>query len=92
MTIKALDAADFINNLRTMPSEKLSEIIYSECGEELAQFFLNYSTKLISQSKPEDMVKNVSSLMLMGYLIRGNESKVTVGTQTFVLPKGQYLQ
>jgi hypothetical protein len=50
----------------------LSALIQREAGEDLAQFFLAYSARLISRD-PERVLENTSSLMLMGYLIRAAE-------------------
>jgi hypothetical protein len=46
----------------------LNALIVREAGEELAQFFLSYSSSLISRD-PERVLENTSSLMLMGYLL-----------------------
>lgn len=67
-------AARFINDIRTMESETLSALISREAGEELAQFFLNYSASLIARD-PTRVLENTSSLMLMGYLIRAHEER-----------------
>jgi hypothetical protein len=65
-------AVEFINRIRTMDSSTLNALIQREAGEELAQFFLSYSARLISRD-PERVLENTSSLMLMGYLIRAAE-------------------
>jgi hypothetical protein len=65
-------AVDFINRIRTMDAAVLNALIRREAGEELAQFFLSYSARLISRD-PERVLENTSSLMLMGYLIRAAE-------------------
>ncbi len=65
-------AVDFINRIRTMDSAVLHALIEREAGEDLAQFFLAYSARLISKD-PERVIENTSSLMLMGYLIRAAE-------------------
>jgi hypothetical protein len=67
-------AMDFINRIRTMETGELNALIVREAGEELAQFFLSYSAKLISRD-PKRVVENSSSLMLMGYLIRAAEDR-----------------
>ncbi|NBD11255.1 MULTISPECIES: hypothetical protein [Corallococcus] len=67
-------AVDFINTIRTMEPSALNALIVKEAGEELAQFFLNYSANLISKD-PSRVLENTSSLMLMGYLIRTYEEK-----------------
>ena len=67
-------AVDFINSIRTMDPAALNSLIVKEAGEELAQFFLNYASNLISKD-PARVLENTSSLMLMGYLIRQNEEK-----------------
>ncbi|ABF91394.1 hypothetical protein MXAN_3696 [Myxococcus xanthus DK 1622] len=73
-------AVDFINTIRTMEPSALNALIVKEAGEELAQFFLNYSANLISKD-PSRVLENTSSLMLMGYLIRTYEEKNTQSTQ-----------
>ncbi|MGC4113832.1 MAG: hypothetical protein QM765_04080 [Myxococcales bacterium] len=67
-------AIRFINDIRTMEASVLNALIVREAGEELAQFFLSYSSSLISRD-PERVLENTSSLMLMGYLIRANEER-----------------
>jgi hypothetical protein len=67
-------AIEFINRIRTMETSELNALIVREAGEELAQFFLTYSAKLISRD-PARAVENTSSLMLMGYLIRAAEDR-----------------
>ena len=68
-------AVDFINRIRTMEPSMLNALIQREAGEELAQFFLSYSSRLISRD-PERVLENTSSLMLMGYLIRAAEEEL----------------
>jgi len=68
-------AVEFINRIRTMDSAVLNALIQREAGEELAQFFLSYSARLISRD-PERVLENTSSLMLMGYLIRAAEEEL----------------
>ncbi len=68
-------AVDFINRIRSMDSSVLNALIQREAGEELAQFFLSYSARLISRD-PERVLENTSSLMLMGYLIRAAEEEI----------------
>jgi hypothetical protein len=68
-------AVDFINRIRSMDSSVLNALIQREAGEELAQFFLTYSARLISRD-PERVLENTSSLMLMGYLIRAAEEEL----------------
>ncbi|HTP26467.1 MAG TPA: hypothetical protein VMK12_12515 [Anaeromyxobacteraceae bacterium] len=68
-------AVDFINRVRTMDSAVLNALIQREAGEELAQFFLSYSARLIARD-PSRVVENTSSLMLMGYLIRAAEEGI----------------
>jgi hypothetical protein len=65
-------AVEFINRIRTMDASELNTLILREAGEDLAQFFLTYSAKIISRD-PERVIENTSSLMLMGYLIRAAE-------------------
>ena len=67
-------AIEFINRIRTMDAAELNAMIVREAGEELAQFFLNYASSLISRD-PGRVVENTSSLMLMGYLIRAAEDR-----------------
>ena len=67
-------AVDFINEIRTMDPAALNALIVKEAGEDLAQFFLNYSANLISKD-PSRVLENTSSLMLMGYLIRTHEER-----------------
>lgn len=68
-------AVEFIDRIRTMDSAVLNALIQREAGEELAQFFLSYSARLISRD-PERVLENTSSLMLMGYLIRAAEEEL----------------
>lgn len=68
-------AVEFINRIRTMDSAVLNALVQREAGEELAQFFLSYSARLISRD-PERVLENTSSLMLMGYLIRAAEEEL----------------
>jgi hypothetical protein len=67
-------AIDFIQRIRTMDPAELNALIVREAGEELAQFFLSYSSSLISRD-PAKVLENTSSLMLMGYLIRAAEER-----------------
>jgi hypothetical protein len=67
-------AVEFINRIRTMEAADLNAMIVREAGEELAQFFLTYSSSLISRD-PQRVIENTSSLMLMGYLIRAAEDR-----------------
>ena len=71
---KKVLAIEFINRIRAMDAAELNALILREAGEELAQFFLTYSAKLISRD-PARAVENTSSLMLMGYLIRAAEDR-----------------
>ncbi|MHB8419172.1 MAG: hypothetical protein ACYDCL_13940 [Myxococcales bacterium] len=71
---KKSSAIGFINELSSMEPQRLSALIAREAGEELAQFFLSYSSGLISRD-PERVLENTSSLMLMGYLIRAAEER-----------------
>jgi hypothetical protein len=65
-------AIAFIRKIRDMDREDLHQLILAEAGEDLAQFFLAYATDLI-QREPDRAVENASSLLLIGYLIRGSE-------------------
>lgn len=76
-------AVDFINSIRTMDPAALNSLIVKEAGEDLAQFFLNYASNLISKD-PARVLENTSSLMLMGYLIRQNEEKTRPVQQTMM--------
>ncbi len=69
-------AVEFINAIRTMDSSELNALIVREAGESLAQFFLSYAANLV-QRDPSRVVENTSSLMLMGYLIRQHEEKMS---------------
>ncbi len=71
---KKAGAVSFIQEISGMEPQRLSALIAKEAGEELAQFFLSYSSGLISRD-PERVLENTSSLMLMGYLIRAAEEK-----------------
>jgi hypothetical protein len=62
-------AVEFIRTIRSMPREKLHDLILENTGEELAQFFLSYATELMER-EPERAAENASSLLLIGYLIR----------------------
>ncbi len=73
--VKKSFAVEFINRIRSMDSSVLNALIQREAGEELAQFFLSYSARLISRD-PERVLENTSSLMLMGYLIRAAEEEI----------------
>jgi len=68
-------AIEFINRIRTMEAAQLNAMIVREAGEDLAQFFLSYSSSLISRD-PQRVIENTSSLMLMGYLIRAAEDRI----------------
>jgi hypothetical protein len=65
-------AVDFIRCIRGMGREELHDLILREAGEELAQFFLAYASDLMER-EPGRSVENASSLLLIGYLIRGHE-------------------
>ena len=78
---KKSSAVAFINDLSSMEPQRLSALIAREAGEDLAQFFLSYSSGLISKD-PERVLENTSSLMLMGYLIRAaEERRIRVGVE-----------
>ena len=68
-------AVAFIRRIRDMAREDLHRLILREAGEELAQFFLAYATDLIER-EPDRAVENASSLLLIGYLIRGFEKEM----------------
>ncbi len=67
-------AVEFINRIRSMEPGELDALVLREAGEELAQFFLQYSATLIARD-PTRAIENTSSLMLMGYLIRAAEER-----------------
>ena len=67
-------AVEFIQRIRSMDPALLNALIEREAGEDLAQFFLAYSARLISRD-PARVLENTSSLMLMGYLIRAAEER-----------------
>jgi hypothetical protein len=67
-------AVEFINRIRALDAGRLQALIQREAGDDLAQFFLSYSARLISRD-PERVIENTSSLMLMGYLIRAAEER-----------------
>jgi len=68
-------AIDFIRRIRDMDRETLHQLILAEADEDLAQFFLAYATDLLER-EPERAVENASSLLLIGYLIRGFEQQL----------------
>ena len=68
-------AIEFIRRIRDMDKDHLHALILNEAGEDLAQFFLAYATDLIER-EPERAVENASSLLLIGYLIRGFEKEM----------------
>ena len=65
-------AIEFITTIRNMEASTLHALIQREAGEDLAQFFLSYSAQLVTK-EPARVLQNVSTLMLMGYLIRRHE-------------------
>ena len=65
-------AIEFITTIRNMEASTLQTLIQREAGEDLAQFFLSYSAELVTK-EPARVLQNVSTLMLMGYLIRQHE-------------------
>ena len=65
-------AMDFINMIRAMEPSALNRLIIAECGEDLAKFFLDYTTQLIAKN-PDRVRENTSAVMLMGYLIKCRE-------------------
>ncbi len=67
-------AVEFIKGIRAMDSAELDALVLRDAGEELAQFFLQYSATLIARD-PVRAIENTSSLMLMGYLIRAAEER-----------------
>lgn len=79
-------AIQFINEIRSMPPEKLQALIVQQAGDDLAGFFMAYADRLIS-TDPERAVQNASSLMLMGYLIRSKEVAADPVVNPFPLKK-----
>lgn len=72
-------AMDFINSIRKQNPRDLNARIVGVVGEDLAQFFLQYSAALISKCDGPDVATEVcASLMLMGYLTRANEEDVAL--------------
>jgi hypothetical protein len=67
-------AVEFIDRIRAMDPAELDALIVREAGDELSQFFVQYSATLISRD-PTRAIENTSSLMLMGYLIRAAEER-----------------
>jgi hypothetical protein len=65
-------AMTFLQELASMPRERLQELIRTKVGEELAAIMFNYA-KLIMEADPSRAVENSSSLMILGYLIRVHE-------------------
>lgn len=84
-SIKKTQAVKFINRVRTMDPALLNALIVEVAGEDLAQFFLNYSANLISKD-PAHVLENCSSLMLMGYLIRDSEAPEARGLFEHFVP------
>lgn len=78
-------AVEFIRTIRSMPREKLHDLILENTGEELAQFFLSYATELMER-EPERAVENASSLLLIGYLIRCFEEDLELRAAALVSP------
>lgn len=76
-TNKAELAVKFINALKQMKSEELEALINGAAGEALAQFMIQYATTVI-QADPTQVLKNASSLMLIGYLVRVNEERQAI--------------
>jgi len=70
-------AIEFIRRIRAMDRDKLHDVILSQAGEELAQFFLAYATDLMER-EPHRATENASSLLLIGYLIRCFEADLEV--------------
>ena len=71
---KKTAAIDFMNRVQDVDEETLNDFIVAEVGEEMAEYFLEYSTKLIT-SDPFRLIENATLLLLMGYLLRTNEEK-----------------
>lgn len=72
MKSKKDHAKDMINRIRTMKTEDLHDMIVNYAGEELSEFFMQYSYGLLTKD-PANVVQNTSALMLMGYLIAKEE-------------------
>lgn len=71
---KKARAVELIEEFRDMDPAALNALIVDEVGEDLSGFFLAYARKLLA-ANPSPM--NASALMLMGYLIRANEEKLS---------------
>lgn len=84
MSNKRQVAIDFINSLRTADPVELQRRIVEEVGEDLAEFFISYSSTLIDRD-PEYIRENCTSLMLMGYMVRMNEELRATKTPGFSL-------
>ena len=80
MESKRERAVAFIRRIREMDRDALHALILREAGEELAQFFLAYATDLIER-EPARAVENASSLLLIGYLMRGFEDEDAAGLE-----------
>jgi len=65
-------AMEFLRALRNMDPPTLNRLITSEAGEELSDFFLQYSQALL-QADPRRIIASASGLMMLGYLIRARE-------------------
>lgn len=68
--MKTKFATEFINRIRNMDHRELTKLINREAGEELAQFFIAYSGRVLKGDP-----NAASSLMLMGYLLRAAEEE-----------------
>lgn len=62
-------AVAFLNELASMPHERLQEIVEKVIGEELAAIMFNYARQVL-QANPDKAVENASSMLILGYLIR----------------------
>jgi len=62
-------AVAFLNELASMPHDRLQDIVEKVIGEELAAVMFNYS-KQVLQANPDKAVENASSMLILGYLIR----------------------
>ncbi len=67
-------AIEYINKIRLMSTEDLVKILQDDIGEDVANFFLHYSSNLITK-EPDRVLQNCSSLMALGYLIRVSEER-----------------
>jgi hypothetical protein len=66
-------AINVINKMRTAPSDELIELLKKELGEDLANFFVSYTSEVLMKSQSNNAA--VLGLMSLGYLIKALEDK-----------------